>query len=341
MSTSFAIPGDLDTPTGGYVYDRRVIDASGGALAHLPLPGDWPHPSDADRAAAVEALKGVGQAIIDGLAYGAFTPDMVAALPTKPVVLCHHPLGKETGLDAYEAAIAIKTEAAVLSLAAHIIVTSDETKRTLIAELGQDEARITVAPPGIDYVDAPARPEKSAPEILTVASLTPRKGHEELVVALARLKHLNWTARWVGSVDRDETHFEAVKAAIIETGLTSRIRIEGPLSGEGLEQAYAEADIFCLPSRYEGYGMVFAEAMMRALPIIACNTGAVADLVPPRAGILTPVNNPGAMAEALEELLEDAPFRAMMGDAGRTHALTIPGWDETWAAIRTAVEAHP
>lgn len=338
--TAFAIPGDLATYTGGYVYDRQVIDASGGELSHLQLPGDWPHPSDADRAAAVEALKGVGPTIIDGLAYGAFTPGMVAALSTKPMVLCHHPLGKETGLDAYEAAVAIKAEAAVLSLAAHIIVTSPETKRTLVAELGQDEARITVAPPGLDYVDAPERLEKSIPEILTVASLTPRKGHEELVVTLARLKHLNWTARWIGPIDRDETYFEAVKAAIIETELTSRIHIEGPLSGEGLEQAYQEADIFCLPSRYEGYGMVFAEAMMRGLPIIACNAGAVAELVPPRAGILTPVNNPDAMAEALEELLEDAPFRAMMAYAGRKHALTIPGWGETWATIGSVLEAQ-
>lgn len=338
--TAFAIPGDLATPTGGYVYDRRVIDASGGALTHLPLPGNWPNPSEADRAAAVEALNTAGPTIIDGLAYGAFTPDIIAALPTKPVVLCHHPLGKETGLDAYAAALAIKQEAEVLSLAAHIIVTSDETKRTLIAELGQDETRITVAPPGLDYVDAPERTEKSIPEILTVASLTPRKGHEELVVALARLKHLNWSARWIGPIDRDETHFEAVKAAIVETELTSRIHIEGPVSGAGLEQAYQEADIFCLPSRYEGYGMVFAEAMMRGLPIVACDAGAVANLVPPRAGILTPSNNPDAMAEALEEVLEDAPFRTMMGAAGRKHALTIPGWDQTWATIKAALEAH-
>ncbi len=340
MSTIFAVPGDLATPTGGYVYDRRLIGAAEGALTHLPLPGDWPHPTGADRAAAIEALQHAGPAIIDGLAYGAFTPDMIAALPTRPMVLCHHPLGKETGLDAYEAAIAIKQEAAVLSLAAHIIVTSDETKRTLIAELGQDEARITVAPPGLDYVDAPERMEKSIPEILTVASLTPRKGHEELVVALARLKHLNWTAKWIGPVDRDETHFEAVKAAIVETELTSRIHIEGPLPAEALDQAYADADIFCLPSRYEGYGMVFAEAMMRGLPIVACDAGAVAELVPPRAGILTPVGDPDAMAKALEEVLEDAPFRAMMGDAGHKHALTIPGWDETWAIVRRVLEAR-
>jgi len=111
------------------------------------------------------------------------------------------------------------------------------------------------------------------------------------------------------------------------------------LPAEALDQAYAEADIFCLPSRYEGYGMVFAEAMMRALPIIACDAGAVAGLVPPRAGILTPVNDPDAMAEALEEVLEDAPFRAMMGDAGRKHALTIPGWDATWATIKSALTA--
>lgn len=332
-----AIPGDIATPTGGYEYARRIVAESGGALTPVSLPGGFPHPSGEDLAVAAGALAADAPTLIDGLAYGALPAALIAALPRPPVALCHHPLGLETGLDAYESAILLKREAAALARAAHVVVTSDETKRILCADLGQAPDRITVAPPGLDWAEAPARAETGAPQILTVASLTPRKGHLDLVAALARLSERAWTARWVGPLDRDPGHLEQVKVAIVAAGLSARVRIEGALSGQALEAAYAEADIFCLPSRYEGYGMAFAEAMMRGLPVVGCDTGAVAALCPPRAALLTPPGRPEALAEALDLLLGDPPIRAAMGAAGRSRALDLPGWGETWAVIRAVM----
>ncbi|MEM7270410.1 MAG: glycosyltransferase family 4 protein [Pseudomonadota bacterium] len=304
------------------------------------MPGRYPTPTPEDLDETARLLSSIAEPVlIDGLAYGAFPDPLIDLLQQPPIALCHHPLGMETGLDAYQAAILIRDEARALARAAHIIVTSPETKRTLVADMGQDEARITVAPPGLDKVEPRDDLRGGVPTILTVASLTPRKGHDTLIAALAQLKDQAWEAVWVGPLDRDPPHTELLKLKIAEAGLAHRIRLTGPQSAEDLEDSYAAADIFCLPSRYEGYGMVFAEAMMRALPIVACNTGAVAELVPPRAGLLTPADDPDALAEALSDLLSDAPIRAAMGAAGRAEALAIGDWDATWAIAKTVLTA--
>lgn len=344
MRARLAIPGDPATVTGGYIYDARVIAASGGALETLTLPGGFPFPTDAELAATRAALAAApGPLLVDGLAYGAMPAEMIAALPRRPVALCHHPLGREPGLSDDDARRLLAAERAALALAAHVVVTSAETKRGLVADMGVAAADVTVVRPGLDRA-APARGRKGAPVILSVGSLTPRKGHDVLVAALARMAEarpdLGWEARVAGAADLSPQTARALHRQIAEAGLESRVTILGPQTSAGLDALYDEAAIFALASRYEGYGMVFAEAMMRALPVVACDAGAVAALTPADAGVLTPVDDAAALAAALTDLLEDPARRAWMGEAGRAHALTIPGWDAAWAAIETVLRRH-
>lgn len=338
MTFTFAIPGDLTTKTGGYIYDAKVIAASGGAARPLALPAGFPFPTAAEldeTRATLMAAK--GPLLIDGLAYGALPATLIDDLPHPIVALCHHPLGHEPGLAKDIAARLIAAERAALDRAAHIIVTSETTKRTLISDFGQKPDRITVAAPGLDRT-RPARPGPGAPVILTVASLTHRKGHDVLIRALARIRKLEWTCLCAGPDDRDAAVTTALRAQITEADLTGRVHLIGPQSDEELDRLYARATIFCLPSRYEGYGMVFAEAMMHGLPIVACDTGAVADLVPRTAGRLVPVDDDAAMAAALTDLLHNPILRSSMGGRGRQHSMSMPGWDITWNTIKTVVE---
>lgn len=283
-----------------------------------------------------------GPVIVDGLAYGALPPALIRRLPRPAIALCHHPLGHEPGLAPAKAARLIANERAALALAAHVIVTSEETKRTLIAEFGVTPEKVTVAAPGLDRAAA-ARGGSGAPVILSVGSLTPRKGHLALVSALAALARrrpdLGWRAVFAGPDDRAPETAAAVRAAIGAAGLLGRIELAGAVGQAELHRLYDGATIFALASRYEGYGMVFAEAMMRGLPIVACDAGAVRALTPDTAAILAPVEDAAALSSALESLLA-APERARaMGAAGRAHALTIPGWDATWRAVSDALEA--
>src|SRR5262245_62815291 len=104
IDVAFAIPGDIELRTGGYTYDRRVmalLPQFGVRASHLALPAGYPSPTDDDLKATAEAFAKVpGEAVlmVDGLAYGAMTTEVIARAACPIVALVHHPLCLETGL---------------------------------------------------------------------------------------------------------------------------------------------------------------------------------------------------------------------------------------------------
>ena len=116
----FASPGDPATLTGGYIYNARVIDgltSQGWDVRRIRLPDAYPFPTASDQASAKNLLFEVGEAdvlVIDGLALGAFSPDVLGNLRGKLVALVHHPLADESGLD--ETQVAELTVSEILAL---------------------------------------------------------------------------------------------------------------------------------------------------------------------------------------------------------------------------------
>lgn len=339
-AAGFAIPGDLAAPTGGYAYARGVLAAAPGAFAVIGLPGDFPAPSGPSVEAAAKALACLPAdrpLLVDGLAFGALPPAALRRVKAPITVLLHHPLGLETGLSGAEAARLIESERAALGFAKAVVVTSDATARTVATLFGVDQARITVARPGLERAPRAAG-GGATPVILCVATLTPRKGQDVLVEALARLGGRPWRAVLTGALDRAPDYAQAVARQIAGAGLGARVTLTGPADAAGLAALYAGADIFCLPSRYEGYGMVFAEAMARGLPVVAARIAAAEEVVGEDAGTLVAVDDPDALAGALAALLDDAGLRGRKADAALARAAALPGWDETAATILRAME---
>ncbi len=338
----FAIPGDIDTPTGGYVYDKRVmalLPAFGIAVSHLPLPAGFPFPSETERDETCRLLAQIPSdavILIDGLAYGALPERCLANISAPIVVMLHHPLGLETGLDEQESRRLLASEQAALSFARHVIVTSPVTAATLV-ELGfADPPRISVAEPGTEQA-ARASGGADPCEILSVGSVVPRKGHDVLVAALAKIPHREWHSTIVGSLDRDRDHVCRLQRQIEELGLQDRIHLAGALDSEALDDYCRKADIFALPSRYEGYGMAFAAALARGLPIVAAKAGAVPTTVPPEAGIFVPPDDAQALSEALHALIGDRGLRQQLSDAAWAHAQTLPRWEDAARIIAGAI----
>ncbi|MEM9012297.1 MAG: glycosyltransferase family 4 protein [Pseudomonadota bacterium] len=329
----FAIPGDLQSPTGGYAYDRRILEgaaAVGVDLRHVPLPAGFPWPSAEElRVAEATLSEGAGPLLIDGLACGALPAEMLARLPGPVIALCHHPIGLETGLDPCRAAEALRREAAALAEVAHVVVTSAPTAATLERDLGVQASRISVAPPGLSPAPE-ARRGNRPPLILSVGSLTPRKGHDLLIAALALIADLDWQAEIIGPA-RDAGWAEGIYAQAADLG--DRVSFRGTADDTEVAAAYLRADLFCLPSRYEGYGMVFAEAMMRGLPVVALKTEAAEALVPATAGMLIEGEDAAALGTALRTLLSDPDAATGAARAARAHALTLPSWEETTMRI--------
>lgn len=324
----FAIPGDLDAPTGGYVYARRVMaEWSARGVAHrvVSLPPAFPTP---DAAALRETSRLLSDAprplLIDGLAYGAFPADLAAGADAS--VLLHHPLCDETGLDPAQAAQAFETERAALAHARHVIVTSPLTARDLTARFDVSPQRITVAEPGLDRAE-PSPLTGEPPHLLAVGSVTLRKGYGFLVEALAQNADLPWTCAILGATDRDEAEVARITAMIGRAGLNERILLRGPVSPQALSEAYSQADAFVAPSLHEGYGMAVAEAMAHGLPILASRAGALPETAP--VARLIPPGDTGALAIALRDMLGDAALRRRMGAESHAFARARPGWGDT------------
>jgi glycosyltransferase involved in cell wall biosynthesis len=229
----FAYPGDLETLTGGYHYDRRLIAElrqRNLQIETLSLPHCAPQPDQASLAriaAMLAALPDQSTVIIDGLAFGVL--DKIAEAESarlRLLALCHHPLALESGLDESLQAQLLASESRALACARATLVTSEHTRRILVERFALPQEKITVALPGTESVDfAPCTGEP--PLLLTLASLTPRKAHDVLLAALAELKDLPWRARFVGDDSLAPDWVARLRQQLESLGLTERIELAG------------------------------------------------------------------------------------------------------------------
>jgi glycosyltransferase involved in cell wall biosynthesis len=340
---AFLVPGALDQLTGGYLFDRHVVDglrATGRAVDVIELAGQYPEPDATARGACAEALARLPAgtvAVIDGLALLAFADCMEReAKRFTLVAFVHHPLADETGLSERERQRIAALEGRLLKLAAGVLAPSESTAR-LVAAYGVPRGRIAVTPPG---TAKPARlhrrrPPRGPAQFVCVASLTPRKGHMILVEALAALADRDWQCRCIGSLTRDAATASALRYEISRRGLKGRIALEGEWPPDRLGEAYTAADAAVLPSFHEGYGMALAEALAYGLPVISTTAGAIPDTVPASAGLLVPPGDVAAFTDALRRFLDEPRLRARLAAGARKAGARLPDWPQAvadWAA---------
>lgn len=334
---SFVIPGDLETPTGGYIYDRRIIAGlrkRGWHVRVIPLDSSFPKPTRAAVRHARHELRQLPEGsltVIDGLAFGSFPEELVEdARRLNIVALVHHPLALETGLDEPSVRRFRESERLALTAARRVIVTSRWTRRTLGA-YGVSPARVRVVEPGVDRPRMRRRLTHRKPgspiKLLCVATLTKRKGHRDLVDALARVRDRRWTLRCVGSDSRDAKTAAALIRQIDALDLEARVKLVGEVSGAQLRREYANADVFVLASHMEGYGMVLTEALSHGLPIVSTRAGAIPETVPRSARHLVTPGNVGSLAKALSRVLEDPEELLRLTRAAAAARRHLPTWD--------------
>ena len=316
MRIRFIIPGDINTPSGGYRYDRTILEewrALNVAFDLVSLTGNYPNPSDDDKALAFSVIDECDEAditIIDGLAGGGF-PELIEALSQSApcVSLLHHPLSLENGISQEDARFLEASERKGLNFTKAVITTSPATSKTVAELFAFDKAAIHTVEPGVTRAASIEFRTGSPLSILSVGSITERKGHDVLIKSLALIKDAPWQLTIVGPQNFDPTHFLELTDLCQELGVSDRITFLDSLSEDALAHEYAKADIFALASRYEGYGMAYAEAIVRGIPVIGTTAGAIPDTVPLEAGILTAAEDVEAFSKALASLLNDTTLR--------------------------------
>lgn len=342
----FVVPGDIDdtdAPSGGNHYDRRLCDglrASGRTVRELAMPGAWPRPGEAARTGLTRSLAALPDGtvvLLDGLV-ACGVPEVVVpeAGRLKLAVLVHLPLADEPGQEDLNAA-----ERTVLEAAGAVVATSPWAKEHLIAHHGLEPSRVHAVTPGTDPASLASGTDGST-RLLSVASVTPRKGHDVLVEALAAVADLPWECEFVGPLRRDPEYVTRLHRQIGGHGLGDRVRLEGPLTGKRLDDAYAGADLVVLASRAETYGMVVTEALARGIPVLATAVDGVPDTLgwdPTGAvpGLLVPPDDPGAMAAALRRWLVGPELRGRLRAAARLRRGMLPAWDDTARRMATVL----
>ena len=323
----------METRTGGYGYDRRIVQGLRGAgwdvrVAELDASFPQPTPAALEHAARTLAAIPDGSAVlVDGLALGAMPGEAERERTRlRLLALVHHPLALETGMAADVAAALERSERRALAAVRRVVVTSAATAETL-AGYGVTPPCVVVIEPGTDPAAIARGSGGPDTHFLCVASVVARKGYDLLVAALARIpREVRWKLTAVGSLDRDVGAVSRLREMIEALGLADRVVLAGELEGTRLETAYDSADVFALATRYEGYGMAVAEAIARGLPVVSTATGAIADIVGP-AGFVVGPGDERALADALAQMAR-ADVRERAAARAREQRARLRGWDD-------------
>jgi glycosyltransferase involved in cell wall biosynthesis len=317
---------DPSRPSGGNTYDRRVclaLGALGWDVREHAVPGAvLPH--------TLSRIPDGSVVLLDGLIASAVPEVLVPdAERLREVVLVHMPLGHRPPTT--EASAVRAREREVLAAATAVITTSEWTRCRLaeLYELPGD--RVHVAEPGVDVAEL-APGTASGGSLLCVAAVTPDKGHDVLLDALATITDLPWRCDCIGTLDREPGFADRMRRR------GDRVRFLGARAGAELDRWYAAADLLVLPSRAETYGMVVTEALARGVPVIASDVGGVTEALGcgedgARPGVLVPPGDSAALATALRDWLEEAEQRARLRRAARGRRARLRPWTATAAII--------
>jgi glycosyltransferase involved in cell wall biosynthesis len=333
VRVAFVTVGDTGRLTGGYLYNARVLAAlreRGVEVEEIVPCGASPGEQEAgSRFSLGLNPRRFDVIVVDALARIVCAPHLDRWRGERPVVAMVHELPSVA-----EDATGKEREYEEPLLRSDRLISVSEHGGSILESRGVSTGRIRVVPPGFDRFPtgsgAPVR--GGTVRALCVAQWIPRKGILDLVQAWALHERPGASLELIGETDADPVYANSVNVAVANAPDASII-VSGAVDDATLGDAYAAANLFVLPSRYEGYGVVYAEALAHGLPVIACDVGPVPELVGEEAALLVPPGDVEALSGALDLLLKDAALRDRMSAAARRRAGELPRWEDTAAGF--------
>ncbi len=336
MTPILITPPNDNRKTGGYIYNARIaaILEPQELLRHEFIPPE----KIVERLTAAD-LGGRATVVFDSL-YLNHADELTAARRRTGVrgqrwILLTHLLPSQETDGRRER----ESEAKALPLFDAAIVPSRHMKAVL-AQSGFRPNQIVVCYPGTDRSRRLITGTQDAtPQILTVANWIPRKNIEGVLAALRRLESLSWNWHIVGFADPHSAYVQRLQEEIRGVRPAERIVCHGTLESHELDRLWADAALFVLATRFESYGMVFAEALSHGVPVVAPRVGGIPEIVESgRTGLLYEPAKPSALRACLQILLSDAELRRSFAQAAATEARSLPRWKDS--AHRFAAVCH-
>jgi glycosyltransferase involved in cell wall biosynthesis len=353
MHIGFALYGGLDQQSGGFRYDRRLIEelrAGGDTVEVINLP--WrsyprglidnlsPPPLDRPHDEFDVLLQ-------DELAH----PSLLRAnrRVSCPVVCIVHHLRADEGRPLTPLYRAV--ERRYLDTVDAAICNSKPTREAVLSTSSLASSAVSTAPPAGDRFDPDITDEAIADraqsdpfEVVFVGNIEPRKGLDTLVAGLAAVD-APWRLTVVGRAT-DEEYYSRVQGQSRETGCQERVRFAGRLSDEELAAVLRSGHLMAMPSRHEGFGIVYLEGMGFGLPALATSAGGARDVVDHNeTGVLVDPDDRQAITQAVSSLATDRDRLVSMGQMARRRYEAHPDWETTADRVRafltTVIESEP
>lgn len=342
MRIGLIIYGSIEQRTGGYLYDRKLVEAlqqDGHVVLLFSLPAGS-YPAHLVNNLRVTLARRIAQADLDVLLQDELNHPSLFLLNRLLRRVCHCPLVSivhhlrcseqhpEIAQQLYR-----PIERLYLQSVDGFIFNSHATKKAVdaLAPFARN-VPYTVAWPGRPDVsrERQAQVERSNSRrlvLLFVGSIIERKGLRELAYALHGVPADRWTLHVVGDDTADEAYASACKDVLRNTG--GDVRWHGFADEKQLRSLYTSADVLAVPSFHEGFGIVYLEAMGYGLPVVAARSGGASDFVQDgHNGFLVDPAEPSQIARSIEWLLEPTT-RRRMGKAAVASYYAHPTWAES------------
>ncbi len=351
MRVGLVIYDSLETLTGGYLYDRMLVEhlqECGDQVELISLPGRSYGRHLADNFSTT-LLKRLCQTSLDVLLQDELNHPSLFWLNHRlrrrefaPIITIVHHLRSSEPRPAWQNWFYRFVERIYLDSVDAVVCNSQTTRRAVESLIGRSP-RATVAYPAgdrlhpeIGLMGVRARARASGPlQLLFVGSVIPRKGLHVLLSALHSLPRSMWRLTVAGNLEMDPTYSESIRRRVENRTIEKQIAYLGSVGEARLAHLMQTHHLLVVPSFYEGFGIVYLEGMGFGLPAIAGDAGAAGEIIQHgKNGFLVPTGDSHVLAAHLRELYRDRGKLEAMSLVARERYCSHPTWKQTTAQIR-------
>lgn len=350
MKIGLLIYGSLDIVTGGFLYDRLLVEyleSQGDRVEVISLP--WPAYGrgllDNFSPAFSRGFKNLDCEILlqDGLIHPSFfrlNRRLRRRLQCPIIALVYHLRANEAHPPWRQRFYRWVEEQYLQTVDGFVCIS--RSLQGDVEKLAGKSRPLMVAHPGGDRLPGSISQERIAAralapgplEIVFIGNLIPRKELHTLLKALAALPRAGWRLTVAGSLTMDAAYVEAIRRQMEQEGLTSKVDLVGILDGAELAALLARSHLLAVPSSYEAFGIVYLEGMSFGLPAIASTAGGAREIIRHgRDGVLVAPGDTAALAGHLERLMLDRGLLLQMSLAAKENFARHPTWEESLSSI--------